>query len=119
MPQVTLIPTGQSFTAESGETVLAAALRAGLNLPHSCKGGHCASCRARIVDGTVGYEGDSPPGITADEVRERLDPDYIAKLVREGRTDATTGKERMPSFSNRLTDDQIKMVAAYVMNLGE
>ena len=70
MPQVTLIPTGQSFTAETGETVLAAALRAGLNLPHSCKGGHCASCRARIIDGTVGYVGDAPPGITSDEVRE-------------------------------------------------
>jgi CDP-4-dehydro-6-deoxyglucose reductase len=70
MPQVTLIPTGQTFTAETGETVLAAALRAGLNLPHSCKGGHCASCRARIVDGTVGYAGDTPPGITAGEIRE-------------------------------------------------
>jgi CDP-4-dehydro-6-deoxyglucose reductase len=70
MPQVMLIPTGQTFTAETGETVLAAALRAGLNLPHSCKGGHCASCRARIVDGTVGYVGDAPPGITADELRE-------------------------------------------------
>ena len=56
--------------AETGETVLAAALRAGLNLPHSCKGGHCASCRARILDGTIGYVGDTPPGITADEVRE-------------------------------------------------
>ena len=31
--------------AEVDEPVLAAALRAGLNLPHSCKGGHCASCR--------------------------------------------------------------------------
>jgi len=70
VPQVTLIPTGQSFTAETGETVLAAALRAGLNLPHSCKGGHCASCRARVIDGTIGYVGDVPLGITADEVRE-------------------------------------------------
>jgi CDP-4-dehydro-6-deoxyglucose reductase len=53
MPQVTLIPTGQSFTAETGETVLAAALRAGLNLPHSCKGGHCASGEDRRRHGRV------------------------------------------------------------------
>ena len=71
MPRITLVPTGQSYTAEGDETVLAAALRAGLNLPHSCKGGHCASCRARILGGDVGYEGgETPPGITAEEVRD-------------------------------------------------
>jgi CDP-4-dehydro-6-deoxyglucose reductase len=69
MPQVTLVPTGQTFTAEADETVLAAALRAGLNLPHSCKGGHCASCRARILGGSVDYAGESPPGITPEETR--------------------------------------------------
>jgi len=67
MAQVTLIPSGQDFTVESGETVLAAALRAGLNLPHSCKGGHCASCLARIVSGEVAYPGERPAGITAEE----------------------------------------------------
>jgi len=67
MPQATLIPSGQDFTVESGETVLAAALRAGLNLPHSCKGGHCASCLARILSGEVAYAGARPAGITEDE----------------------------------------------------
>jgi CDP-4-dehydro-6-deoxyglucose reductase len=69
MPQITLVPTGQTFIAEPGEPVLAAALRAGLNLPHSCKGGHCASCRARILEGEVEYPGGRPAGITEDEVR--------------------------------------------------
>jgi len=69
MPQVTLVPTGQSFIAEPGEAVLAAALRAGLNLPHSCKGGHCASCRARILEGEFAYPGVRPPGLTEDEAR--------------------------------------------------
>jgi len=70
MPQVTLVPTGQSFAAECHEPVLSAALRAGLNLPHSCKGGHCASCRARILSGSVEYPGELPAGITQDEARE-------------------------------------------------
>src|SRR5512136_2606079 len=71
MPQVTIVPTGQSFAADPGEPVLAAALRAGLNLPHSCKGGHCASCRARILSGTVAYPGgELPAGISEAEAAE-------------------------------------------------
>ena len=72
MPRITLVPTGQSFTAAACEPVLTAALRAGLNLPHSCKGGHCASCRARILTGDVEYpEGRLPAGITAGEAEGR------------------------------------------------
>ena len=70
MPLITLVPTGQTFTADVGEPVLAAALRAGLNLPHSCKGGHCASCRARVLEGEFAYPGPRPPGLTDEEARE-------------------------------------------------
>lgn len=36
-----------------GETVLDAALRAGLDLPWSCHGGMCSTCRARVTEGGV------------------------------------------------------------------
>ena len=70
MPQVTIVPTGQCFTADPHESVLAAALRAGLNLPHSCKGGHCGSCRARLLGGVCAYPGERPPGITPEEAED-------------------------------------------------
>jgi CDP-4-dehydro-6-deoxyglucose reductase len=70
MPKVTLVPTGQEFTAPRTEPVLTAALRAGLNLPHSCKGGHCGSCRARLLSGEVEYPQPRPVGITEDEIRD-------------------------------------------------
>lgn len=38
---------------EDGESVLDAALRAGLDLPYSCRGGMCSTCRARITEGAV------------------------------------------------------------------
>lgn len=41
---------------DAGETVLAAALRAGLDLPYSCRAGMCSTCRARVVDGAVEME---------------------------------------------------------------
>ena len=34
-----------------GETVLDAALRAGMDLPFACKGGMCSTCRARVAEG--------------------------------------------------------------------
>ena len=36
-----------------GETVLDAALRAGMDLPFACKGGMCSTCRARVTGGAV------------------------------------------------------------------
>ncbi|MGH8481472.1 MAG: 2Fe-2S iron-sulfur cluster-binding protein, partial [Nevskiaceae bacterium] len=41
------------FGVEPGETVLEAGLRQGLALPFGCQGGTCASCRVRLLEGTV------------------------------------------------------------------
>jgi ring-1,2-phenylacetyl-CoA epoxidase subunit PaaE len=41
-----------AFTAADG-SILAAAGRAGLDVPYSCKSGVCATCRARLVEGKV------------------------------------------------------------------
>lgn len=67
---VTLLPGQQVISVSDSESILDAALRAGINLPHSCKGGHCASCRARILSGSVRYLSGLPPGITPQEQAE-------------------------------------------------
>ena len=43
----------RAFSIAREETVLEAGLRAGIELPYSCKGGVCATCRAVIVEGEV------------------------------------------------------------------
>jgi CDP-4-dehydro-6-deoxyglucose reductase len=68
--RITLLPSQQVIFVEEGETILDAALRAGLNLPHSCKGGHCSSCRARIRAGNILYPRGRPLGLLAEEERE-------------------------------------------------
>lgn len=37
----------------AGEAIVDAAIRAGLDLPFACKGGMCATCRAKIVEGAA------------------------------------------------------------------
>ena len=51
--QVTVTPSGRQFSCEADETVLSAALRAGVGLPYGCKNGACGSCKGKISNGTV------------------------------------------------------------------
>lgn len=51
VPQVRIADTEETFTAEDGETVLAAAQRAGLPFPYSCQAGNCGSCKCELVEG--------------------------------------------------------------------
>lgn len=51
-----------------GETVLEAALRAGLDLPFACKAGMCCTCRAKLVSGSVEMEANY--SLTPTEVAE-------------------------------------------------
>ncbi|MBS0322168.1 MAG: phenylacetate-CoA oxygenase/reductase subunit PaaK [Proteobacteria bacterium] len=44
----------RSFTLKRGEeNIIDAALRQGIELPYSCKGGVCSTCRCKLVDGEV------------------------------------------------------------------
>ncbi len=50
--------------------MLHAALGAGLNLPHSCKGGNCGSCRARLLEGEIAYPHGRPLGLSDAEIAD-------------------------------------------------
>jgi len=54
--EVTVILDGatRSFTLDrTKDSILEAGLRHGIELPYSCKGGVCATCRCRVVEGEV------------------------------------------------------------------
>jgi len=50
---VTLDGVTHHFPVAKSEGIIDAGLRAGLELPFSCKGGMCCTCRAKLVSGTV------------------------------------------------------------------
>ncbi len=50
---VTIQPSGHEFFVESNDTLLEAALRAGVSLNYGCSNGNCGECRARLVSGEI------------------------------------------------------------------
>ena len=52
---VTIQSSGHAFTVNDGETVLAAALRAGIVIAYGCRHGVCGTCKGRLLEGTVNY----------------------------------------------------------------
>jgi ring-1,2-phenylacetyl-CoA epoxidase subunit PaaE len=57
--RVTIKLDGRSFDFElkyDGDRILDAALKQGADLPYACKGGVCASCRAKLTEGAVDME---------------------------------------------------------------
>ena len=51
--ELTIEPLGQTIGIEEGQTLLDAALRAGIYLPHACCHGLCATCKVQVADGEV------------------------------------------------------------------
>jgi ring-1,2-phenylacetyl-CoA epoxidase subunit PaaE len=67
---VTVIQDGTQFDfmlPSDGSTLLDAAMRAGADLPFSCKGGVCSTCKAKILEGEVEME-----------INYGLEPDEVA-----------------------------------------
>ena len=66
---ITVIQDGAQFDfnlPSDGSTLLDAAMRAGADLPYSCKGGVCSTCKARILEGEVAMSVNY--GLEPDEV---------------------------------------------------
>ncbi|TAN78195.1 MAG: CDP-6-deoxy-delta-3,4-glucoseen reductase [Gallionella sp.] len=53
--QITIRPSGHSFSIEEHESILEAALRHGYTLPYSCRDGVCGACKGKVVQGRVDY----------------------------------------------------------------
>ena len=50
---VTVLPSGHDFLLEGQDTLLEAAMGAGIPLNYGCSGGNCGLCKARVVSGEV------------------------------------------------------------------
>lgn len=67
MPDVTLLDIGRAIAVPDGQTILSAALDAGIDYPHGCKSGRCGRCKSRLLDGQVDHLDHSRFALTAEE----------------------------------------------------
>ncbi len=58
--QLTIEPLGVVLDVEDGQTLLDAALRQGVYLPHACGHGLCGTCKVQVCDGEVDHGAANP-----------------------------------------------------------
>jgi len=52
---IRLEPGGQQFAADPGQSILEAALAAGITLPYGCRDGACGACKGSVLAGSVDH----------------------------------------------------------------
>lgn len=72
--RVRLHGSALGFACAPGQTLLAAGLAAGLDLPYECASGSCGSCRARLLQGRVRSRWHAAPGLSE---RDRAKGDRV------------------------------------------
>ena len=53
--QITIQPSGHTYTTSGEDTVLESALHEGFTLPYGCRNGACGSCKGKVISGQVDY----------------------------------------------------------------
>jgi CDP-4-dehydro-6-deoxyglucose reductase len=70
--QVTILPSGQQFTVQSGETILEAAMREDFALPYGCRNGACGACKGKVAGGEIDYGQHQASTLTDDDKRQGM-----------------------------------------------
>ena len=86
-----------------GENVLTVALAAGIPLPYSCRAGRCASCKAKLLAGTIEYPDGLPPGITTSEA----DRGEVLLCQARPRSDLSIESRRVPVRASNAASGEI------------
>jgi ferredoxin len=78
------------FTTSGAEPLLHAALRAGIELPSSCRNGTCRTCMCQLLRGEVAYR-IRWPGLLPEEKEQG----WILPCIAYARTDVLLRRERL------------------------
>ncbi len=70
--QVTVQPSGHTFSVARDQTILGAGIDAGLSLPYGCRNGACGACKGRVLAGTVEHTDYQAHALSDKELNDGL-----------------------------------------------
>ncbi|HVZ13539.1 MAG TPA: 2Fe-2S iron-sulfur cluster-binding protein [Bauldia sp.] len=115
--RVTIAELNRSFEVDDDETMLIAALRANIHIPHDCKSGTCATCRFRLIEGEIAYRED-PMALSPEE----RDEGYALACQAWPQSDLVASVEILPALMSEpqrhtATVDRVEPLSDDVMRL--
>lgn len=117
--RVEIQPSEHQFYVESGESILDAALRQGINLRYGCRNGACGACKGKILQGSVSYD-ETPIALEEADIKQNLalfceakpDSELVIE-VEEVDLDTAIEIKTLPcrvQQMNRLADDVMQLL---------
>jgi len=107
--QVTIQPSGHQFELAEHEPVLDGALRHGIMLPYSCRGGSCGTCYGKVLEGEIDFPHGLPLGLMESDQANG----YALFCVATARSDLTIDIKEVRSRD----EVQLKTLPAKVVSL--
>lgn len=117
---VELRPSGVSFRAEPGKSILESALAKGIAFPHSCTVGTCGSCKCRLKEGKIRELTDFAYILSAEELRSDIilacqaaaRGDVVIEIegIESKRLHPTADVRGVIATTERLTHDVMRVV---------
>jgi len=89
---VTLHPAERAFDVQRDETILAAAIRAGVGMPYGCRDGACGSCKSKLLEGRVIHGAHQQKALSEAEEAAR----FILTCCATPQTDCTVEARVVP-----------------------
>lgn len=119
--QITVMPSGRSFSAEPGESVLAAGIRQGVGMPYGCRDGACGSCKCRKLEGQVTHGPHQAKALSSEEEASGLILACCAEahsdLLLESRQVTQAGAFPIKKMPSRVTTLERKSHDVIVLRL--
>jgi len=69
---IKLLPSGHVFQAKGSQTIVEAAIDAGVHLPYGCRNGACGACKGKVVEGKVHLEDYQSSVISEEEIKNGM-----------------------------------------------
>ncbi|MBE0474972.1 CDP-6-deoxy-delta-3,4-glucoseen reductase [Rhodoferax sp.] len=116
---ITIEPSGRNFTVPAGDTILAAGIAQGINLPYGCQDGACGSCKCKKISGTVQHGAHQSKALSDAEEAQGFVltccASALSDVVLESRQVTQEGALPIKKMPTRVTT--LQQVAADVMVL--